>query len=325
MSANVESMVYAGETPWHGLGVRVDKEITAAEAIQKSGLDWKVELRPIQTVDGVAAPEHCAVVRVRPGKKPNVLGVVSKKYKLIQNSEAFDFFDHVVGHKQAVYHTAGALGAGERVWILAKLPGSLAPVKDDEIHKYLLLTTGHTGIIAQRMLWTPIRVVCQNTLNIALSGLRAGEGIRIRHAGNIEAKIEEAQRALGLSIKYYNDLEDSFKLLAGHQMKKDQVARLFDTIFPLREDRKDDTSKGNAGVRERILHLNEKGAGSDIKGVRGTAWGYYNSIVEFVDHFRKTRGKNVQAKAESRLTSQWFGTGARLKQQAFKTLTEIAK
>ena len=142
MPANINTMMYVGEKPWHGLGKRLENAATSAEAIKAAGLDWKVTKEPLFLEGGTRLEKALATVREDTGA---VLGVVGKVYQPLQNKDAFKFFDAVVGIKEAMYHTAGALGDGECVWILAKLPGVVRVVGDDITEKYLLLTNRHDG------------------------------------------------------------------------------------------------------------------------------------------------------------------------------------
>jgi len=158
-------MFYAGETPWHRLGTQVEKEVTAAAAIRLAGLDWKVEKRPMYIagqarVDGIPVlgpeiPDKFAVVRTEDN---HVLGVVGSAYECIQNAEAFGFLDGLVGEGLAMFHTAGSLFGGRKVFVACKLPESIN-VGPDRVDKYLLLATGHDGNTLMQVKWTPIRVV----------------------------------------------------------------------------------------------------------------------------------------------------------------------
>ena len=199
MSHNInEERVFTVGTAWHGLGTVVKEAVTAEQAIQLAKLAYEVEHQPIFT-NNEQIDSHVAIVR-----KDNkaVLGITTPKYKIIQNTEAFSFFDTVVGEGQAIYHSAGALGKGERIWILAKLPNNIVINQDDVVEKYLCLTTTHDGKNSLKAFFTPIRVVCQNTLNMSM--INAKNGISIRHSGNIKDKVEEAREILGLKKSDYN-------------------------------------------------------------------------------------------------------------------------
>ena len=328
MPANVESMAFTGEKPWHGLGTELENVFTSAEAIKAAKMDFTYELEEIKATSGALGEGRRAIVRHRAGSKPNMTGIASDKYVILQPKDAFSFFDGVVGQKLAMYHTAGVLGAGERIWILAKLPSELVVGKADKIEKFALLTTGYDGLTATVMTETPIRVVCQNTLNAALEGRE--QKLRIRHRGDIKAHLSEAQKLLKVALKYYDELGGAFQAMSGFTMKSAHVKKLLDACFPVADERKAETSRGNSGTRERILHLAEKGVGTDLPGVRGTAWGFYNAVTEFTDHFRKTKVAGVQDATdaqyqEARLTSQWFGLGRSLKDKAFNVLMDTVK
>ena len=204
MSANVKKMMYVGEEPWHGLGTRLDKEATAKEALEAAEMNWTVSKRPVFIKVGkstIRIPDKFAVTR----DDNNIpLGVVGKTYQPLQNKDAFSFFDAVVGEKSAIYHTAGALGEGEKLWILAKMPGDVRiEGTDDVTKKYILLYNSHNGTTSVRMMITPIRVVCQNTLNMAMEH---GENKAwVRHSTNIGARVEDVREMLKLVNTWYGD------------------------------------------------------------------------------------------------------------------------
>ncbi len=206
MSANVQSMMYTGETPWHGFGKKVEKALTSADAIQAAGLDWGMEKKQLYLENQVIVPGAFATVR----KDNNaILGTVGQQYTILQNKQAFSFFDAIVGVKEAMYHTAGALGAGEKVWLLAKLPGYVRVQGDDVTEKYLLLSNSHNGTSAVSIMFTPIRVVCQNTLNIAVSG--ADNKVNVRHTINMGARVNAVQEALGIVNQKFSIFEEAAK------------------------------------------------------------------------------------------------------------------
>jgi len=194
------AMAYFGQTPWHRLGTELNEPATAAEAINAAGLDYEVELHPLQTQRWINVPQRKAVVRT---DTDDVLGVVGNSYQPIQNHQCFGFLDTVVADGCLRYHTAGALGRGERIWMLAKLPGAIRIKDSDDVtEKFLLLHNSHDGTSALRVFFTPIRVVCANTLAMAeRHGHR--QGISIAHKGDLQSKIAEAQEILGFARQFY--------------------------------------------------------------------------------------------------------------------------
>ena len=196
MAANVESMFYVGRTaPWHGLGVSVEEAPTSEKALQLAGLDWRVEQRDIYTSAGRRIEQFKANVRDTDQK---VLGVVSDKYQVVQNEDAFAFTDALLG-EGVQYETAGSLADGKMIWLLAKLPDKYI-INGDEITPYLVFFNSHDGSSAIRVALTPIRVVCQNTLNLALNSAKRSWGVK--HVGDIDTKLHEARQTLRLSEKY---------------------------------------------------------------------------------------------------------------------------
>ena len=191
MSHEVENMMYVREKPWHSLGVRVEEAPTSAEAIKLAGLDWTVEGRPIFTDSGIQIPGYVANTR---SSDNSVLGVVSEKYQIVQNADAFAFTDALIG-EDCRYETAGSLKNGKSVWMLAKLPRT--KLLDDDVDQYLCFNNSHNGMGAVRVFSTPVRVVCNNTLNIALS--QASRFWSCKHMGKMEDKLAEASHTLRLA------------------------------------------------------------------------------------------------------------------------------
>ena len=187
--------------PWHGLGVAVDSPATAAEAITAASLDWRVTTNPVLIRNShthVFEPIRGKVAIVREDTQ-EVFSVMGDGYEPVQNVDSFSFFDAVIAQGEAMYHTAGSLFGGRKVWILAKLPGDIVVTDTDKIEKYILLSNSHDGSSALRMKFTPIRVVCNNTLGIALSG---HEGFYAKHTRNVLTRATEAREALGLAAQY---------------------------------------------------------------------------------------------------------------------------
>lgn len=312
------AMMYAGEVPWHGLGTRLDQPATAREAIQAAGLDYSADLKEVWTNDGTPIPQRRAVVRSDTGC---VLGIVGTSYVPVQNHQAFGFLDAIVADGQLRYHTAGALGKGERVWMLAKLPDHIRVKGSDDItEKFLLLSNSHDGSSSLRVFFTPIRVVCANTLAIAERNGR-GQGASIVHKGDLTAKIRQAQEVLGLAKRFYDDAEAKINQLASHYPSSRQLEEFFQQVYP---DSPEGESARTKNVRAEIFRLFEHGIGHDMPAIRHTTWTALNAVTEYVDHARSTRGKNSMERASNRLESSWFGSGARLKQRAWDLALQMA-
>jgi phage/plasmid-like protein (TIGR03299 family) len=312
------AMMFCGEEPWHKLGTKLENPATAAEAIEAAGLNYRVELVPLFTQDGSQVPRRQGVLRT---DNKQLLGTVGQGYTPIQNAECFSFLDAVVADGGLRYHTAGALGQGERIWMLAKLPGHIQVNGSEDItSKFLLLHNSHDGSSSLRVHFTPIRVVCQNTLSIAERNGR-GQGIAIRHQGNLEAKIREAQKVLGLANQFYDDLQIKIDHLASHYPTLVQLDGFFKALYP---DPQAGNNKRAENVRTELHRLFEQGTGQDIPGIRHSAWAALHAVREYVDHFRPTRGQNEWEKTNKRLQSLWFGSGARLKQRAWDLALAMA-
>ena len=305
------AMAYYGETPWHGLGTRLDSPATAAEAMTAAQLNYEVELQSLQTVEQILVPKKKGVVRT---DSKQILGVVGNSYRPIQNSECFSFLDSLVQSDDLRYHTAGALGKGERVWMLAKLPGYIRVNSTEDItEKFLLLSNSHDGSSALRVYFTPIRVVCANTLGAAERRSK-GQGVTITHKGDLAAKVREAQTILGIADRFFQEIQTGVNRMASYQPTADQVRKLFYAISP---DPIEGHNARATNVRQDLARLFEEGKGQQIPGVRHTAWAAFNAITEYIDHHRPVRSKNIAEKKSRRLESIWFGDGANLKSAAW--------
>lgn len=312
------AMMYAGEVPWHGLGTQLDEPATAEEAIEAAGLNYRVELRSLATNDGIPVPKRKAVVRTDSNQ---VLGVVGASYQPIQNYQCFGFLDCVVADGRLRYHTAGALGQGEKVWMLAKLPGEIRIKESEDVtEQYLLLSNSHDGSSSLRVFFTPIRVVCANTLGMA-ERRGKGQGVSVMHKGNLAAKIGEAQEILGLAKRFYDDLDGHIHRLANHYPSREQLNRYFESLYP---DSDLGKTRRARNVRAELFRLFENGRGMDIPETKLTTWAAFNAVTEYVDHHRSTRGKTETERASKRLKSAWFGSGARLKSEAWRLALEMA-
>ena len=193
MSANVETMFSVRETPWHGLGRIVMDAPASREALELAGLDWQVESRNIYSGTGAMIPGYRANVRSTDNA---VLGVVSDRYRIVQNEEAFQFTDDLLG-EGVTYETAGSLQGGKKVWMLARLPRKYL-IAGDQVAPYLVIFNSHDGSSGVKVAMTPIRVVCQNTLNLALN--TAKRSWTARHTENVLLRVQDARETLQLSL-----------------------------------------------------------------------------------------------------------------------------
>jgi len=322
MPANVESMAYYGEKPWHGLGTKVQKGIIAAEMIKAAGLDWKVEMKPARgaIINKKGKASRYEIIRLpRPdtNEEEILLGVVSKRYRPLQNKEAFEFFDPIVGDEKAYYETAGSLGQGERIWVMAKLPGAIEVVKNDECWKYLLLSNTHTGAGSVIVKFTSVRVVCQNTLMLAMED--GQKAFRVRHSKIMKHRLDKVADLISAFQKIYIEAEKLFKRLTQIQMTKMILENYLESIFPRTKEQKD-----HKAYPPRWLHIQElfeSRPDLQLPGVQGTLWGAYNAITQFED-YKQTRGDEEN---ESRLERTWFGASADTKLKALEKARELAK
>jgi phage/plasmid-like protein (TIGR03299 family) len=328
MAHEIDSMFYAGEKPWHGLGTKLAQVATAAEALAAAKLDWTVSRKELYLMDGTKVPDNFAIVR---DDTNTPLGVVGNVYRPLQNKEAFSFFDAVVGEKLAIYHTAGSLRGGQYVWILAKLPGTIRITKDDVVEKFLLLTNAHNGTRAARMLFTPIRVVCMNTHNVALSladaDLRraeaAGEEVTgqawMRHTKNMGDKVAEVRKSLGIVSLQYRVYEETAKRMAATDLTV-EAWKAYTQSVGLRPAKTADRDLPEATRKllDEVTAMFDKGRGNDLPGVKHTAWGAFNAVAEYVDYSRSTDENDTRAK------SILFGSGSRLKQKAWNEAAALS-
>jgi phage/plasmid-like protein (TIGR03299 family) len=340
------SMFYFGEKPWHGLGQESDRPLTTWEEMcEHAGLGWEVDTVPLR-LDPEAGygdgPAGCIATLRRDTRQ--VLGAgMGEGYKPIQNRHAFTFMNSVAAENEIGFHTAGVLGKGERIWMMAKLPNAIVlPGKgngeDDLIEKNLLLVNWHDGSGAMRCLWTPIRVVCANTVRAALAG-RDGQGVYVRHTGEIDSKIQEAQKLLGLGVRYFDSVEPIFREFADHAMNKASLDAYFKAVYPdpLDPGKQERAAKNVESTREFLNELFEgRAIGSDMGASKGTLWGALNSVTEFCDHHQLARGesfveqdgyvvrKTTDTGSSRRLERIWFGDLSKVKQHAFDVACEFA-
>ena len=287
--------------PWHHLGTELNHPRTAGEAIETAGLNYTVAKKPLTAGRGLDQDTY-ATMRM---DTHDVLGFVKESYQPVQNIDAFKFFDALVAADEATYETAGVLGKGECIWILAKLPGYIKVHGNDIVSKYLLLTNSHDGVSQVRVRLTPIRVVCNNTLTSALQG--AGD-ISISHTPNTVRYFEQAFALLGLSNSLYGQLDVMFNRMAAKKITPEQLREYVQALVPDNEE--DQNTARTEKIRESVLQLHDSGHGANL--ARGTVWGAFNSVAEYTDHMMSDED------SATRLNSIWFGRGEQLKVKAFR-------
>ena len=290
MAHEVENIFYTSNeengrfVPWHGLGTSVSEALTSSDAIKSAGLDWKVESAPIYTEGNFEIPGYKANKRDIDGK---VLGIVSDKYKIVQNSEAFDFTDSLIG-EGCTYETAGSLKGGKKIFLLAKLPQKM--IIEDAVDPYICFTNSHDGFGAIQACMTPIRVVCSNTLNLALSS--ATRKWSAKHVGNIENKLEEAKHTLKLANDYMDELNIVADKLAHTKVMESEVAQILDEIFPVDESMSDRKKTNINQIKNDIMICM---FAPDILKFKNTGWGAINGFADWVSHYKAARESDTFA------------------------------
>ena len=314
MSHLVETMAYAGETPWHGLGTKVDDALSPEEMMVAAGLDWTVSKRPIfvQTDDGGdrTTDEFFAIVR---DSDHRILSPCGSKYLPTQNREVFKFFDQFVKAGNMTMGTAGSLNNGKQIWALANIQRGFTLPGGDEVQGHLLISHPHTWGKSLTVMFTPIRVVCNNTLTAALGD--SSNRFRMSHVRQFNVDVqEEAKTALGLATEQLDQFEQAANLLAKVQYDEKQLNQYISRLFQpssVTEDRAE-LNKVSETVHQ-CIHTQPGAAMSE-----GTWWSALNAVTYYVDH-KAGRDRNAS------LTSAWFGPRASTKRQALNLAMEYAE
>jgi len=271
MSANVETMFSVREKPWHGLGTVVHEAVTSREALTLAGLDWEVRQEPII----YKGQDSGYFMNIR-STDDKVLGVVGSRYKPVQNVDAFDFVDGLIG-EGVTYETAGSLNSGKRIWLLAKMPD--VRILDEVVEPFMCLTNSHDGFGSLKVCMTPVRVACQNTLNLALrSAKRSWNG---RHTGSIESKMAAAKQTLGLAREYMSSLSETAEELYKIKVSPKDFSILQEKLFPITEDMTKRKEESQILLREQLKYAWEI---DDLGNIKGTGWGFINAVADMSTH-----------------------------------------
>ena len=286
MPALVETMFSVREKPWHGLGTIVNDAPTSEDAIRLARLDWRVVQNDVFTNSGERIPGYKANIRDFDRK---LLGVVSDRYKVVQNTDAFSFTDELLGHGVR-YETAGALQDGKRVWLLARMPKEYIG-GSEEICPYLVFSNSHDGTGAVKVAITPVRVVCNNTLNLALT--TAQRSFSMIHTGNIGDKMQEARNVLFMAEKYMDNLVAEFDNLSNIKVSDNDINEYIELLLPIKGDatsvQKNNIERLRSDIKQRYYYA------PNLQRVGKNAYRFINAVSDFATHadpLRRTANYN---------------------------------
>lgn len=302
---------FALKPAWHGLGTVLDHAPTSELAIKAAHLDWMVEQRELETTDGIKVDGHFATVRTDTG---SVLGVVSDRYKVVQNHESFAWMDSLLQDGLMKYESAGALRGGRIVWLLARLPSVDVIAEGDNTLRYVLFSTSHDGTACIHAIPTSVRVVCANTLRIATAG-----NVGIRHTGNVASKLDFARQFISQYDEKFTLFRDSARKLAERKVSPESAKEYIATLFP----EVPEVGRGRT-IRENkiaIIRQNYRNDRQNIASIKGSWWSLLNSVTELIDHDGK---RLTSEKAESKMLSVVDGHGADFKVRAFELAMAMA-
>lgn len=318
------------EKAWHGLGQIVDQYPTSAEAIEHAGLNYQVQkanlsavnLSSQNTAQNVPVPNFSATMRTDNGA---VLGIVGKDYQIVQNRDAFTFFDSIVGGDGILYETAGALGKGERIFITAKLPGYIEVGTDDLIEKYLFLTTSHDGSGSITAAFTPVRIVCANTLNAAMKNMT--NVVKIRHTSNATERLRTAHKVMGIASRFSEEIGETFNNWAKKPITDPQLRRLIEMAMApnkevlgnLKDGKVNALSTQFVNIVEDVYEYALSNPTQQLPTTMGTVYGAYNAVTGYFQNVRKFHDD------EAKLKSIILGGTAQIRSQtAFNLCSDFA-
>jgi len=323
-------MFYVGETPWHGLGTKLENPATWDEAIQAAHMDWEVETQPIFRQDPATGQmmqyqNRFAIVRKDTGQE---FDIVSDQYEIVQNRDAGNILNAIVAQGEAMFHTAGSLKGGKTVWALVKLPGGYEPVRGDVIEKFVLMSTSHDRSKTLQIATTPIRAVCWNTLRYALG--RASYVVNMKHTASILDRAVEAREALALNDAYYAVMMEGIDRLVRTPMRATEMEQ-YATAFLNLNPEVEELHSFSRDAHDKLCELFDSGRGQDIKGVSGTAYAALNATTEFLDNHKRVqlnRHQVTQTSLEAqdgRLYRTWFGRGQNDRNFSWNVLQKFAR
>lgn len=314
----VETMAYAGDRPWHGLGNRLAAQQSVDVWKQQAGMDWKIEQSEVRYITG--SNNHVGVINAFPEQKVLYrsdtklpLAVVSRRFQIVQPGEILEFYRDLTACNGFELETAGVLREGRKFWALARTGQSITLKGRDRVKGYLLLATACDGTLATTAQFTSVRVVCNNTLRVALGN---GNGaIKVPHRSQFDPDV--VKRQLGITVSSWDGFVARMKALVDRPVEPGSVEGLLRRVLTYQgQDQKVAVVNEQAVANVRALYEGA-GRGALLASSRGTAWGLLNSVTEFVDHHRRARSD------DHRRDAAWFGQGAQVKQRAWDEVMKL--
>lgn len=320
MAHLVQQMAYVGETPWHGLGNRLPERQPIEIWQKEAGMDWQIEQTPVRFLAGSAGSlgsihsfdEQKVLYR---SDTKEALSVVSQRYQVVQPREVLEFYRDLTEVSGFQLETAGVLKGGRKFWALARTGQATSLKGKDQVNGYLLLATSCDGSLATTATPTTVRVVCNNTLAIAVNG--APQAIKVPHSTRFDP--QSVQQQLGIAISQWEGFMYRMRTLAERKVKSHEAEHYFLRVMcNIQAGSNESTGLNNERALNRVFDLYEgQGKGAELEAAKGTAWGLLNAVTEYVDHERRARS------AEYRMDSAWFGQGAAIKQRALDSALQL--
>lgn len=310
MSHLIDTMAYTGQTPWHGLGAMLPPQQSVDRWIEAAGMAWRIEESDV--LFNVDAP----ALHLRPFSDSKVLyrsdtleplSVVSQRYHVVQPEDVLHFYRDLVSVGGFTLETAGSLKGGRKLWALAKTGQSLRLKGGDHVNSYLLLATSCDGTLCTTAQFTSVRVVCNNTLQMAVN--QSSGAIKVPHSTQFDPAA--VKQALGLGLSRWDEFKRQLKALSARPVDSQESQLFFSMVLdqPLNAD--NNIIMTTTLQRLQALYQGQ-GMGADLASSQNTAWGLVNAVTEFVDHHRRARSQ------DNRLDSAWFGLGAQMKTRAMQ-------
>jgi len=321
-SNNQANIAYAGKTPWHGLGNQIDPDADLDQWRIAAGLNWYIQKRPlfhgIENEDGTREPkvikDRFAHVR---SDTQECIGIASNRFQLVQPGEILEFYRDLLTNSDFTMETAGSLNGGAKIWALAKYAQSIVLNGRDVLNPYLLLASANDGSMSTVGDLTTVRVVCNNTLTMAVGHNGGKASVRIPHSRSFNA--DAVKRELGIAGDRIETFAEDADKLANTPMSDEQMIEYYFNLFAKKDEKNNVTNeKSVKNVLNKLTYLYRAGPGSDLDTSHQTAWGALNALTNYVDFNQRARSTN------NRFASSQFGQGKNLKAKAFDAALELA-